>query len=211
MAFRPTHELHRRRFSRNLGIGLLLAGFVALVFALTVVKVTRGDPMKGYDHRSSRRCPPEPTPGARSHEDPRLPPAVAAGPHAAGLVAVVVGHGLGCLLPRCRSTTGSAASPAMAAPSRCRDRADTHPGPHDQDPLRRLARGRDALGVPPAQVRDGYPHRRDRPGLLRGLQPDRPGRRAPPATTSRPMWPAAISPRSTASASRCRCCSPASG
>jgi hypothetical protein len=53
MALRPTHELHSRRFGRNLGLGLVLAGFVALVFALTVVKVTRGDPMKGYDHRPS--------------------------------------------------------------------------------------------------------------------------------------------------------------
>jgi hypothetical protein len=50
MAFPPTHELHKRRFSRNLGLGLTLAAFVALVFALTVVKVKRGDPMQGYDH-----------------------------------------------------------------------------------------------------------------------------------------------------------------
>ena len=50
MALRATHELHKRRFSRNLGLGLTLAAFVALVFALTVVKVTRGDPMQGYDH-----------------------------------------------------------------------------------------------------------------------------------------------------------------
>jgi hypothetical protein len=50
MAFPPTHELHKRRFGRNLGLGLTLAAFVALVFALTVVKVTRGDPMQGYDH-----------------------------------------------------------------------------------------------------------------------------------------------------------------
>ena len=28
----------------------MLAAFVVLVFALSVVKVTRGDPMKGYDH-----------------------------------------------------------------------------------------------------------------------------------------------------------------
>ena len=39
MSFRPTHELHKRRFSRNLGLGLVLAAFIALVFALTVVKV----------------------------------------------------------------------------------------------------------------------------------------------------------------------------
>ncbi|MFN3991999.1 MAG: hypothetical protein ACK4IU_03710 [Tabrizicola flagellatus] len=53
MTFRPEHELHRRRFSRNLGLGLTLAAFVALVFALTVVKVKRGEPMQGYDHTYS--------------------------------------------------------------------------------------------------------------------------------------------------------------
>ncbi|MDP4033859.1 MAG: hypothetical protein Q8P60_13595 [Pseudorhodobacter sp.] len=50
MSFRPDHELHRRRFSRNLGLGLTLVAFVVLVFALTVVKVTRGDPMQAFDH-----------------------------------------------------------------------------------------------------------------------------------------------------------------
>ncbi len=50
MAFRPEHEIHKRRFGRNLGVGLTLVAFVALVFALTVVKVTRGDPLQGYDH-----------------------------------------------------------------------------------------------------------------------------------------------------------------
>lgn len=50
MTFRPEHELHRRRFGRNLGLGLTLVAFVALVFALTVVKVKRGDPLQGYDH-----------------------------------------------------------------------------------------------------------------------------------------------------------------
>jgi len=50
MTFRPDHELHKRRFSRNLGVGLTLGAFVLLVFALTVVKVKRGDPMEGYDH-----------------------------------------------------------------------------------------------------------------------------------------------------------------
>lgn len=50
MALEVTHELHRRRFGRNLGVAVLLAGFVALVFALTIVKVKRGDDMQGYDH-----------------------------------------------------------------------------------------------------------------------------------------------------------------
>ncbi len=43
MSFRVTHDLHRRRFSRNLGVGLVLAGFIALVFGLTVAKVTSPD------------------------------------------------------------------------------------------------------------------------------------------------------------------------
>lgn len=44
MSFQPEHELHRRRFSRNLGVGLTLVAFVAIVFALTVVKVTNEPP-----------------------------------------------------------------------------------------------------------------------------------------------------------------------
>ena len=43
MNFRPEHELHTRRFSRNIGLGLVLAAFVALIFGLTVVKITEGD------------------------------------------------------------------------------------------------------------------------------------------------------------------------
>ncbi len=49
MTFREPHEMHKRRFSRNLGVGLTLAAFVALVFALTVVKVMHGEPMQGAD------------------------------------------------------------------------------------------------------------------------------------------------------------------
>jgi len=47
---RAEHELHSRRKSRNIGLGLTLVGLVAVVFGLTVVKVTRGDPMQGFDH-----------------------------------------------------------------------------------------------------------------------------------------------------------------
>jgi len=43
MALSKQHELHKRRFSRNLGLGLLLAGCVALVFGLTVAKVSTDD------------------------------------------------------------------------------------------------------------------------------------------------------------------------
>lgn len=42
MSIRVTHELHQRRFGRNLGLALVLVGFVAVVFGLTVVKVTNG-------------------------------------------------------------------------------------------------------------------------------------------------------------------------
>lgn len=50
---RVEHELHNRRRGRNVGLGLLLAGFVGLVFALTVVKVLQlGDitQLERFDH-----------------------------------------------------------------------------------------------------------------------------------------------------------------
>ncbi len=51
MAFKPEHEIYKRRLSRNVGVGLTLLAFIGIVFALTVVKVTRGDPMQGFDHK----------------------------------------------------------------------------------------------------------------------------------------------------------------
>ena len=45
MAFREPHELHKRRWSRNIGLGVVLAVFVSLVFGLTIVKVTN-DPLR---------------------------------------------------------------------------------------------------------------------------------------------------------------------
>lgn len=43
MPLHKEHDLHRRRKGRNLGVGLLLGGFVVLVMALTVVKVGAPD------------------------------------------------------------------------------------------------------------------------------------------------------------------------
>ncbi|WP_168797937.1 hypothetical protein [Pacificoceanicola onchidii] len=43
MSLSKQHEIHTRRFSRNLGLGLTLAALVAIFFGMTVVKVTRGD------------------------------------------------------------------------------------------------------------------------------------------------------------------------
>jgi len=45
-----SHEIYTRRRSRNLGLGLVLAGVVVLFFAVTVVKLTQGHPMQGFDH-----------------------------------------------------------------------------------------------------------------------------------------------------------------
>ena len=47
---KTTHELHNRRFSRNLGVGLTLVLLVAVVFGLTVVKVQRGELNERFDH-----------------------------------------------------------------------------------------------------------------------------------------------------------------
>ena len=43
MNFEVEHELHKRRMSKNIGLGVILVTFVALIFGLTVVKVTDGD------------------------------------------------------------------------------------------------------------------------------------------------------------------------
>ena len=43
MALSREHELHHRRKGRNIGVGLMLAGLIGLVFALTFVKITGGD------------------------------------------------------------------------------------------------------------------------------------------------------------------------
>jgi hypothetical protein len=51
MAMRPdSHELYTRRRSRNRGLGLVLAAFVALVFAVTLVKLGEGGDIRGFDH-----------------------------------------------------------------------------------------------------------------------------------------------------------------
>lgn len=43
MSLSKQHELHTRRYGRNVGVGLLLAGVIAIIFGLTVVKVTNED------------------------------------------------------------------------------------------------------------------------------------------------------------------------
>lgn len=43
MQLNPTHEIHKRRFGRNVGVGAVLVGFVLLIFTLTIVKISDGD------------------------------------------------------------------------------------------------------------------------------------------------------------------------
>lgn len=50
MPITETHEIHTRRFGRNLGVGLTLLAFVAIVFFLTVSKIRDGGTVEGYDH-----------------------------------------------------------------------------------------------------------------------------------------------------------------
>ena len=50
MALEPVHDLHTRRFGRNVGIGLVLGLLVALIFGLTIVKVSTGDNAKTFGH-----------------------------------------------------------------------------------------------------------------------------------------------------------------
>jgi len=54
MAITRDHELHRRRLSRNVGLGGVLLVFVVLVFGLTMVKVTQGDRMHANDAPARR-------------------------------------------------------------------------------------------------------------------------------------------------------------
>jgi len=50
MAISKDHELHKRRGRRNAAVGLLLGGFVVMVFAITVVKMQNGASMEAFDH-----------------------------------------------------------------------------------------------------------------------------------------------------------------
>lgn len=43
MSLGKQHEIHTRRYGRNLGVGLTLGAFMLVIFGLTVVKVSRGD------------------------------------------------------------------------------------------------------------------------------------------------------------------------
>ncbi len=50
MPITETHDLHKRRFGRNVGVALSLVGFAAIVFGLTVAKIREGSTMEAFDH-----------------------------------------------------------------------------------------------------------------------------------------------------------------
>ena len=43
MSIRAEHEIHSRRKGRNMGVGVMLGGFVVLVMVLTFVKISQTD------------------------------------------------------------------------------------------------------------------------------------------------------------------------
>lgn len=62
MAIKVEHEIHGRRRGRNIGVGLLLLGFIGIVFGLTVVKVLElGDArqFETFDHVTRPQIIPE--------------------------------------------------------------------------------------------------------------------------------------------------------
>lgn len=53
------HEIYKRRGGRNLAVGLCLLGVVGMIFAVTIVKLSAGVDIRGFDHTY------ETIPGAR--------------------------------------------------------------------------------------------------------------------------------------------------
>ncbi|WP_299359168.1 hypothetical protein [uncultured Paracoccus sp.] len=81
MALQVEHEIHRRRRGRNMGLGLVLIAFVALVFGLSVVKIKNGGIIEGYDHQP--RTSDLPLDPAAPLADPPAAPVAAPGTPAA--------------------------------------------------------------------------------------------------------------------------------
>jgi len=50
MALNRDHEMHTRRRGRNLGVAAALGLFVAIVFGITIAKLSSGQMMQGFDH-----------------------------------------------------------------------------------------------------------------------------------------------------------------
>ncbi|SEV90020.1 hypothetical protein SAMN04488515_0137 [Cognatiyoonia koreensis] len=62
MALKVEHEIHQRRLGKNMGVGLILVGFIAIVFGLTVVKVIQlgeVEAFERFDHVARPQIIPE--------------------------------------------------------------------------------------------------------------------------------------------------------
>jgi hypothetical protein len=71
VVIRVEHELHGRRRGRNVGVGLLLVGFVAIIFGLTVVKVlnlTDIRQFESFDHVARPQLVPDDAPDGGASE-----------------------------------------------------------------------------------------------------------------------------------------------
>ena len=68
MALARDHELHRRRLGRNTGVGLTLVAFIALVFGLTIAKISGGGMVQAFDHTYRPALDPSVNPGLGGRE-----------------------------------------------------------------------------------------------------------------------------------------------
>lgn len=68
MGLTHEHELHRRRFGRNLGVALVLGAFIVLIFALTIAKVSGGGVIEAFDHTYRPALDPAVNPALRGEE-----------------------------------------------------------------------------------------------------------------------------------------------
>jgi hypothetical protein len=57
MGLAHEHELHRKRFSRNVGVGLSLGALVILIVLLSIAKIKRGDDMGPYGATTGAAAP----------------------------------------------------------------------------------------------------------------------------------------------------------
>ena len=99
-------SLHTRRSGRNGGVALSLIAFAAVVFGLTVVKISNTGPVEGFDHVVRPEMVEE---SAMSAPAPHM-----ARQLTVRLVGVVLTYGRVSPGPRCPFTTGSAASQVSA-------------------------------------------------------------------------------------------------
>ena len=43
-------QAHKSKTASNIGLGLILIAFVILIFSVTIVKLSRGNTIQGFDH-----------------------------------------------------------------------------------------------------------------------------------------------------------------